>query len=523
MPNKKYDFAKLLKEYNKKFGYHHELHSKISKVTVSHPASNDSFTVRYAYDGIGHNYSLGDFVYYNVTPCPDVSSLISFILAKEEPTLNLKLEILPPNKIRYAYLHNNYFAPGVGNLGKSCMRSKENQKSLNFYVKNNVQIVVLTDDNHKIHARALLWDEVKSIRLKKAFTYLDRVYSKSDALVGQFYDLAEKNGWKYYNTTSLGDANSCYYIDNINIVDMCHFPYTDTFRFLFYKDNFIASGTSNTMMSKVKHGDCLIRLTHTGDGGYFPTLDPNRVREVISNNYISKKDAVFVKRYNGYVLKKNIVDINGDYYSVRDEIITSTKLDGYILKENSVPEVITQDKIDKTIAIHSKKYNGFIHGSNAIHIQDEIYHKQDVDVVCFDNKWYHASQCFINYDRKEINKELAEGLFYSPEDILPYWVRSAVWDTNNNASGITREGGLIPKEHAIIVYDLVYNPALDELLYQEKYVVKREGLIKLTTGEFIISSSNNRKYLKKFNNKYYIKQEFKLQDKKQLLLFGDKK
>ena len=514
MPNKKYDFIKLLKEYNKKFGYHYKLHSKISRAIVSYSASNGGFTATYTYNNENHSYPLYDFIYYNISPCPDISILKSFILSKEEASLNLRIEILPPNKIRYAYLHNNYFAPGVGNLGKSCMRAKENQRALNFYVKNNVQIVVLTDDNHKIHARALLWNKVKSIRLKNAFTYLDRVYSKSEYLVGQFYDLADKNGWKYYNTTSIGDANSCYYIDNINIVDMCHFPYTDTFKYLFYKDNFVASGTSSTMMSKVKHGEHL-HLTHTGDGGYFPTLDPNRVKEAISGNYISKKDAVFLKRYDGHVLKKNIADINGDYYSVRDELITSTKLDGYILKENSVQEVITQDNIDKTTATHSKKYDGFIHSSNAVHIQDEIYHKQDVDVVCFDNKWYHISQCFINYDRKKRNTALSKQKFH-------FWIEDEIF-TAYPDDFVVRKDGLIPKERAIIAYDLVYNPVLDDIEYQEVYCTDTRKLIKLNTGELIVASPDNRKYLKKFNNKYYIKQEFKLPSKKQLLLFGDKK
>ena len=515
MLNKKYDFVKLLKEYNKKHKCSHKLIPKISEATVLYSASNDDFKIKYVYDSVEHTYSLSDFAYYNIKPCPNVSSIISFILLKKEPLLNLRIEILPPNKIRYAYLHNNYFAPSVGNLGKSCMRAKENQRALNFYVKNNVQIVVLTDDNHKIHARALLWDEVKSIRLKNAFTYLDRVYSKSESLVVQFYDLADTNGWKYYNTTSIGNANSCYYIDNINIVDMCYFPYTDTFRYLFYKDNFVASGTSSTMMCKVKHGDCVIHLTHTGDGGYFPTLDPNRVREAISGNYISKKDAVFLKRYNGYVLKKNIANINGDYYSTRDALITSTELDGYILKENSIQEVITQEKIDKIKAIYSKKYDGFIHGSNAVHIQDEIYHKQDADIVCFDNKWYHISQCFINYDRKKRNTALLKQKFH-------FWIEDEIFIAYPD-DFVVRKDGLIPKKRAVIAYNLVYNPVLDDIEYQVVYCTDTKKFIKLNTGEFIVGSSNNRKYLKKFNNKYYIKQDFKLSSKKQLSLFEEKK
>ena len=514
MPNKKYDFIKLLKEYNKKFGHDHKLHSKISKATVSYSASNGGFTVIYTYDDSNHRYSLYDFIYYNVSSCPDISTLKSFILSKEEPTLNLRIETLPPNKIRYAYLYSNYFAPGAGTLGRSCMRHKVSQKSLNFYIKNNVKIVVLIGNNHKIHARALLWDNVKSTKLKNSFTYLDRVYARSDSLISQFYYLAKENGWKRYDGTSPGNAAGGLYKDNLDITGMCHMPWVDTFKYLYYKDGLAAS---SGRIDCVKHSNHYVSLTHTDGmigGVYIPDLDPNKIREAISGNYISKKNAVFIKRYDGYVLKKNIADINGDYYSVYDEIVTSTKLDGYILKENSVQEVITQGKIDKTIAIQSVRYKGHVHKSNAVCIKntwpngdDEIYHKQDVDVVCFDNKWYHISQCFINYDRKKVNEELAKQPIFSYADLSETWIPYAT---------VERKGNLIPKERAIIAYDLVYNPMLDDIEYQVVYCTDTKKLTQLNTGEFIVNSSNNRKYLKKFNNKYHIRQDFKLSSKKQL-------
>jgi len=69
------------------------------------------------------------------------------------------------------------------------MRGKDMQKSLNFYVKNKVKIVVVIDGNNKVHARALLWDNVKTIRSKDVFTYLDRVYANSELNVSLFYEL----------------------------------------------------------------------------------------------------------------------------------------------------------------------------------------------------------------------------------------------------------------------------------------------------------------------------------------------
>jgi len=43
--------------------------------------------------------------------------------------------IWPSNRIKYAYLEDNYAKPEVGHLGRSCMRIKEMQRSLNFLLE----------------------------------------------------------------------------------------------------------------------------------------------------------------------------------------------------------------------------------------------------------------------------------------------------------------------------------------------------------------------------------------------------
>ena len=95
------------------------------------------------------------------------------------------------------------------------------------------------------------------------------------------------------------------------------------------------------------------------------------------------------------------------------------------------------------------------------------------------------------------------------------WV-STCHSLSSAVVAITRKGNLIPKEHAIIAYDLAYNGITDDIEFQEVYRTSMDGLFQLTTGEWIVSSSENRRYLKKFNNKWYIKSKFKLPDKKQL-------
>ena len=386
MATKKYDFMEILSEYNKKYKQKYSISSDISNAVILHNSELPFDVTFNKRDYISRQkLRLSDFIYYYATPhVPGIhaSDIRAIILHKEEGKLKMKVKILPSNKIRYAYLYTNYFST-AGQLGNSCMRTKEMQKALNFYIKNNVKIVVAIDSNNKIHARALLWENIKSTDRKSPFTYLDRVYSRSDSLIQGFRDLATKNKWKSYNSTSAGKAKHTYYIDNVTIKGVCHLPYTDTFRYLYYKDPLIASSRDIDIKKIVKHRDAYVTLTQTGGGGYQPTLDADRVREALTGNFISKKDAIKVKRYDGYVLKKHIVDIGGDYYSSRDSIVTKSELDGFMLKENSVNEVLTNNIINKTKAIHSPKHNGHIHKSNAVYIKGELYHTKDTNIFCF--------------------------------------------------------------------------------------------------------------------------------------------
>jgi len=515
----KYNFDKILKEYNKQYGYTYKSPPKATNIIITHTTTTNVFHVTYEEkDGTRKNKkSLKDFLYRHVSCNISASHMWGIILSKEERKLNLKIEIWPSSKIRYAYLYSNYFLADTSNLGKSCMRQKDMQKALNFYVKNKVRIVVVVDSNNRIHARAVLWDNVESTKRKTSFGYLDRVYARTNTLLPLFYDLAEENKWKWYPTTTVNQMDKSYYKKDIIIDGMCHLPYMDTFRYLYPKDNLLTS--SDALGIHRKSDSCITLHEHT-NRGYYPALDPDRVVEACTSNFISKKDAVFVKRYDGYVLKASIVDINGVYYSKYDrKNITQTMLDGHILKKDLVNEIITNDTMSKATAVHSTEYDGYVHESNIIIIGDKIYHKKDTNLVCFDDKWYHISQCFVNYDREGMNKELAKQTYYIhySQDYTPYWRRTRVNDRNSNYTGLSRKGDLIPKEHAIIAYDIVYNPIINNLEYQEVYCINGDNFIQLTIGDLIINSAGNKQHLKKFNNKWYIKQDFRLPDKKQLL------
>ena len=507
MAIKKYKLVKLLCDFNKKYNTNYSIKPSILNPILLYNCEEGTFHIKY--ETIHPPSSLfpisvrclDEFIRLYIDSYLFTSSFVDFVLAKEDGNLSLKIKILPSSKIRYAYLYTNYFS-AAGQLGKSCMRSKEMQKSLNFYIKNNVKIVVAVDGKNKIHARALLWEGVKSIKLKNPLTYLDRIYTISESVLPLFYDLAKRNKWHRYPSTSIGKAQSIYYIDNIDIKDICHLPYTDTFRYLYFKDGFITSNTNNAIKQNIKHLNSYMVLTNVSAGGYFPEIDANRVQEAITGKYISKKDGVYVKRYKAFVLRKNIVDIDGSYYSKYDKEITESGRDGFIFVKNSTNEVLTNEIIDKTKAIHSSKYNGFVHKSNVVHIKNEIYHTKDTDIVCLNTKWYHISQCFRNYDRRDANKELAK---------LPL-LHTDLQKNHVLHTSVTVKDSLIPKDCTIIMYDLVYNPMSNSIEWQKIYCTDKRGFIQLVTGELIISSSENRQYLKKFNNKYYIKQELEFGD-----------
>lgn len=510
MPTKTRDIAFLLKNYNKKYQTAFTLNSEIQKAVFLYEVgrlSNHEVRVNFVQSRNAF-LSMQKFTQHYINPvgatninCKHFLSYIDTLDYKKDSSL--RLEIWPNTKIRYAYLEDNYAALGVGTLGKSCMRYKSMQKALNFYIKNDVQIVVVVDTKSKIHARALLWHNVKEIGKKPSFTYLDRIYYKNSYLESQFYDLATKNDWRARGHHS----TSNFYRENLNIKEMCHFPYTDTFRYLYYKDNVITAGSYPT---SIKNKRCQISLSNTSNGGYFPQLDPNKVTEVLSDSYISKKDGIFVKRYNGWVHKNNIVDMNGAYYSRFDNNLKQTEKDGWILIVDLVQEVITSDNISKENAVFVEKYNGYIHNTNLLTIKGDKYHKQDKQVVRHNNKWYHISDCFINLNREEYNKEISAGARQKYME----WTGSLV-----PYARITPKGDLIPKEVASIAYDLFYNPIIDKIEFQEVYLINGENTIPLVSGELIVDSDNNRQYTKKFNGKYYLKRDFQIPDKNQLALF----
>lgn len=139
------------------------------------------------------------------------------------------------------YNINNYFLK-TGTLGFSCM-AEEKDKVFKLYTENEkkVQLLVLVDEDDKVHGRALVWKLEESPC--KAKYFMDRVYVNSDSDFYKFKKLAEEKGFLYKRemTCHIGD-NVIFVYKNQEIMgevtvkleegDFKKYPFVDTICFL---------------------------------------------------------------------------------------------------------------------------------------------------------------------------------------------------------------------------------------------------------------------------------------------------
>lgn len=102
------------------------------------------------------------------------------------------LKIVEGEDIKYWYLEDNYQIIS-GQLGNSCMRHERCQSYFRIYTENPevCKMLILTDTNNKLVARALLWIDEDG---KK---WMDRVYSIKDNTINVFSSWASKNGYEF--------------------------------------------------------------------------------------------------------------------------------------------------------------------------------------------------------------------------------------------------------------------------------------------------------------------------------------
>ena len=418
-----------------------------------------------------------------------------------------KVQIWPSNKIRYAYLASNYYKK-IGTIGNSCMRSRNNQKALNFYVKNNVKIAVIVTKDNRIKARALLWENVNKIGIKKkTYTYLDRVYYSEEKHRDIYLSFAKDNKFLYYPKD-----RHLLYIKKINLTNVTHLPYTDTFNTLYYEDKVLGQDDYNFGHALKLEGPTLT-LKNLNNGGYVPGLDKNATQEVFTAVWLSKKDCVYIKKYEGNVAKENIIDIDGDYYSIYDNknIYKLSDKNGYCLIKNVVTEYVTKDKIDKTKAISVKKYGAFVLKSNVIYVNKILYSKHDKVVTQIKNKYYLTSN---TYKSTILDKRILKGAAIIAYKLEIIKQRNTFVIKSNQTSNLF--GLRCENERKSMFINTQQNEEVPEFI-GPYYIDNSCPCIILNTGEYIIKEGLDTKYLIRRNKKYYLRHLHKFKDKKQQL------
>lgn len=140
--------------------------------------------------------------------------------------------------IRIVYLKSNYESQ-KGDMEKNCMMGEECQPYLNIYVENpdKVGSVIITNEESKIRARALLWNT------DQGDIVMDKIYSTEPELKNVLRDWADENEIVYrakddskpihsHLFMSKGKEFSKSYTITLDEFEFNSYPYLDTFFYL---------------------------------------------------------------------------------------------------------------------------------------------------------------------------------------------------------------------------------------------------------------------------------------------------
>lgn len=209
-----------------------------------------------------------------------------------------KFKIVDQEDIK-KYYHWSSYSRDCGSLGGSCMRGDTQQKFLEIYCKNpdHVKMAVMSDDSGVV-ARCLLWYP----NADKSLIYFDRIYSTDYEVELKMYQWLVNKKF-----VQISDKNTIKPVDKIEIriklknLDFEFYPYVDTIRWINGDD-----------INNLEDGDPLhhtdgrrkdpIRCAYSGN--IYPTEE--ELVQIVDGEYrgqmVHKNYAVYVERYNGYVV-----------------------------------------------------------------------------------------------------------------------------------------------------------------------------------------------------------------------------
>ena len=136
-----------------------------------------------------------------------------------------------------------YGSEASGSPWKSCMRECQHQKYLDIFVRNDVGMLVLLDEEEQLLGRALLWKARSSDG--EEYKVMDRIYACKAELSVLFKDYAKRNKYIYKTYQSYdnkmefeipkgkaSETRSKTLFVDLDHSDLSYYPYMDTFTYL---------------------------------------------------------------------------------------------------------------------------------------------------------------------------------------------------------------------------------------------------------------------------------------------------
>ena len=228
-------------------------------------------------------------------PGEDIESFVNAIKSeREKKDGNFKI-VTGQDIVKY-YDIKNYDKGSYSALHNSCMAYSHCSDFIEFYAKNNAELVVLMGDGDKIKGRAILWTITRMGGEKVDRKFMDRIYTIQSHDVSKFTNLAQQNDWLYKNNQDMyADTHIVDPMDGSSetrsmkikgIKQHKAYPYMDTMKYFNLRDGFLTNDDDNAGSEYV--------VLESADGGYIDGDNGEFQYDEFSGEFVSEGDMVWL-------------------------------------------------------------------------------------------------------------------------------------------------------------------------------------------------------------------------------------
>jgi len=271
---------------------------------------------------------------------------------KKHGIVNRKTEVVKGKDILKWYDVSNYNSTN-GTLGSSCMRYEKVNHFMNIYAENpdKISMVIITDEG-KLVARALFWVLDETSQGNKKF-YLDRIYTEQDSDFQFLFDWVVDNLCNKDPKILASHKNSENQYEMkvfLNKVNFEHYPYADSFNYLYEKIDKEGKILGNGYVSNFNHYD---------DKDITRNYSVSEIRNH-NEGLPSRLSHVFSEKLNIFIRKREAIRDSEAGWIPKSMCKKCEFLDEWIYQDNAVWSESMQDWIDKRQAVDTKEF-GLIH------------------------------------------------------------------------------------------------------------------------------------------------------------------